>query len=87
MLLVDPAFLAWLEIGGQRLAAFLDHAGDVLGELLDIDGAALDRCWRGLTRLSFIVTPPLHVGSLLTLPELDTQDLCRKTWRPIDAPP
>ena len=48
LLLVDPALLARFEIGGQRPPAFLDHAGDVLGELLDIDGAALDRFRRGL---------------------------------------
>ena len=35
------AALARLEVGGERLAAFLDHAGDVLRELLDVDRAGL----------------------------------------------
>ena len=34
---LDLADLARLEIGGERLAAFLDHAGDVARELLDVD--------------------------------------------------
>ncbi len=38
---VDPALLARLEIGRHRPAALLDHAGDVVSELLDIDGATL----------------------------------------------
>src|SRR5215475_9443698 len=36
-LVLDAALFARLEIGGERLAAFLDHAGNVLGETLDID--------------------------------------------------
>ena len=37
--LFDLALLARLHVGGERLAAFLDHARDVAGERLDIDGA------------------------------------------------
>jgi hypothetical protein len=40
---LDRAVLARLEVRGERLAAFLDHPGDVPGELLDID---LGRCRR-----------------------------------------
>ena len=47
VLVVDAAFLARLHIGGERLAAFLDHAGDVAGERLDIDGGGRDRLRRG----------------------------------------
>ena len=43
ILVVDSAFLARLEIGGQGFAAFFHHAGDVAGELLHIGGAAFDR--------------------------------------------
>ena len=42
------AFLARLHVGGERLAAFLDHAGEVLGKRLDVDGADLHRCWRNI---------------------------------------
>ena len=46
---LDRAVLARLEVGGERLAAFLDHARDVLREALDIDGAdlagGLPRSW------------------------------------------
>jgi hypothetical protein len=35
---LERAFLARLEVGGERLAAFFHHAGDVAGELLDVDG-------------------------------------------------
>ena len=41
------AFLARLQIGRERLAAFLDHAGKVLGKGLNVDGADL-RCWRNI---------------------------------------
>jgi hypothetical protein len=37
------AFLARLHIGGERLAAFLDHAREIMREGLDIDGADLRR--------------------------------------------
>jgi hypothetical protein len=43
VLVVAAAFFARLEIGGQRLAALLHHAGDVAGELLHVGGAAFDR--------------------------------------------
>ncbi len=39
----DFAFFARLHIGGERFAAFLDHAGKVVRESLDIDGAGLRR--------------------------------------------
>jgi hypothetical protein len=39
-LAADAALLARLEVGGHGLAALLDHAGKVLGKLLDIDAAA-----------------------------------------------
>ena len=41
---LDLAFLARLEISSERLAAFLDHARDVLRETLNIDRT---RCRRG----------------------------------------
>ena len=37
----DLAFLARLHIGGERLAAFLDQAGDIMRERLDLDRADL----------------------------------------------
>ncbi len=37
----DLAFLARLQIGGERLAAFLDQAGDIVRERLDLDRADL----------------------------------------------
>jgi len=43
ILIVAAALFARLEVGGQRLAALFDHAGDVAGELLHVGGAALDR--------------------------------------------
>src|SRR5262249_57366204 len=43
VLAVDAALLARLDIGGERFAAFLDHAGDVPGEFLQIEGRALFR--------------------------------------------
>ncbi len=43
ILVVDAAFLARLEIGGERLAALLDDAGNVVRELLHVGGAAFDR--------------------------------------------
>ena len=54
VLVVDAAFLARLHIGGERLAAFLDHPGDVAGERLDIDGAARNRFRRGLHVLASV---------------------------------
>ncbi len=36
-LVLDAAFFARLQIGGERLAAFLHHARNVLGEILDVD--------------------------------------------------
>src|SRR6202035_3628092 len=45
---LEAAFLARLEIGGERLAAFLHHAGEVAREFLDIERAA--RPARGLRR-------------------------------------
>ena len=45
---VDAAFLARLHVGGQRLAALFDHAGKVLGELLEVEGRrGLRRCGHG----------------------------------------
>jgi hypothetical protein len=41
---LDLAFLARPHIGGERLAAVLDHASQVLGEQLDVHQADLDRC-------------------------------------------
>ena len=35
--------LARLHVGGERLAALLDEAGDVVGERLDVEAADLDR--------------------------------------------
>ena len=39
----DLAFLARLHIGGERLAAFLDHAREIVREGLDVDRADLGR--------------------------------------------
>ena len=39
----DFAFLARLHIGGERLAAFFDHAGDIMREGLNLDRADLRR--------------------------------------------
>ena len=44
---LDLAFLARLQICRERLAAFLDHAGKVLGELLDIHGTSFAFIRRG----------------------------------------
>jgi hypothetical protein len=43
VLVVDLAFFPRLEVGGERLAAFFHHPGDVAGELLDLDRAGFDR--------------------------------------------
>ena len=45
---VDLAFLARLQIGGERLAAFLDQAGEIARKRLDIDAADLGRFGAGL---------------------------------------
>ena len=44
----DLAFLARLHIGGERLAAFLDHAREIVRERLIIDAADLGRLGRRL---------------------------------------
>ena len=43
ILVIGAAFLARLEIGGERLAALFHDAGNVAGELLHIGGAAFVR--------------------------------------------
>ena len=53
------AFLARLHVGRERLAAFLDHAGKVLGKRLDVDGADLHRCWRSVVLHGHPAAPSL----------------------------
>ena len=50
---LDLSLLARLEVGGERLAAALDHAGEVLGERLNVDRAELGGPEQGGGRLDF----------------------------------
>ena len=74
----DFAFLARLHIGGERLAAFLDQAGDIVREGLDLDRADL---WRFLGRsLTFSETGFLAgsvLGFFISVMSLPAPELAR----------
>ena len=68
---VDLATFTRLEIGGERLAAFLDQARDILGKLLDIDSAHRQRIFGRLVvhgRHAYrrpLTRPPIHALDIL----------------------
>ncbi len=77
----DLAVLARLHVGGERLAAFLDHPGKVAREHLDIDGADFCRFVGGLVHAREV--PALQVAR--TVPHRKA-DFSRIVSRSRDAP-
>src|SRR5262249_39432152 len=78
ILVVAVAFFARLQIGGQRLAAFFHHAGDIAGELLRVGGAAFDRFRWGSHGDASIAVRRGPAGGLNWL-QMDFSHYCCKT--------